>query len=91
MNSKFASKFASSEAAGERYFRLYYKRVTQADMDTLFNLLEAMHSLNDRLKKETDRDFFDIEEFYASTRSASAWMAKAAGAITSSLSGCGAR
>lgn len=59
------SRLTNAEAAGERYFRLYYKHVTQADVDTLFNLLEGMHSLNDRLEKQTRRDFHDLEDFLA--------------------------
>jgi len=37
----------------ERFFRLYNKFCNQQDADSLFNLLNAIHSLNDRLNKST--------------------------------------
>jgi hypothetical protein len=52
------TRLTTAEAAGERYFRLYCKHVTQPDVDTLFNLLEGMHSLNDRLGKQTGGKVF---------------------------------
>lgn len=55
----------TAQASGERYFRLYRKHAVAPDMDTLFNFLNAMHSLNDRLRKATGRSFLDIEEFVA--------------------------
>lgn len=33
------------------------------DLDTLHNLLNALHSLNDRLDKAVGRDLHEIEEF----------------------------
>ena len=55
----------SCQAAGERFFRLYHKHCVEPDKDTLFNLLESIHSLNDRLRKATDVHFFDCNEFVA--------------------------
>ncbi|WP_258598673.1 hypothetical protein [Mesorhizobium sp. AR07] len=52
-------------AASERFFRLYYTHCISPDRDTLFSLLEAGHSLNDRLKVSADLDFFDVPEFTA--------------------------
>ncbi|MCP4117277.1 MAG: hypothetical protein GY737_18145 [Desulfobacteraceae bacterium] len=55
----------SSTAACERFFRLYYKHYVEPDMDTLFNLLNSIHSLNDRLEKTIEVNFYEIEEFIA--------------------------
>jgi hypothetical protein len=52
-------------AASERFFRLYHTHCISPDRDTLFSLLEAGHSLNDRLKVGADLDFFDVQEFTA--------------------------
>ncbi len=52
-------------AASERFFRLYHTHCVSPDRDTLFSLLEAGHSLNDRLKVGADVDFFDVQEFAA--------------------------
>ena len=57
-DSMFAIRFA-----GERFFRLYHKHCVSPDEDTLFNLLEAIHSLNDKLQKATSDNFFDCHEF----------------------------
>ncbi|MBJ6802771.1 hypothetical protein [Geomonas propionica] len=54
-----------SFVAGERFFRLYHKHCVQPDQDTLFGLLEAAHSLNDRLNKRTGSNFFECNEFVA--------------------------
>jgi hypothetical protein len=35
------------------------------DLDTLFNLLNAIHSLNDKLHKEFKSDFYALKEFIA--------------------------
>jgi hypothetical protein len=51
--------------AAERFFRLYLAHCTAATQDTLFSLLEAGHSLNDRLKTGANLDFFDLPEFTA--------------------------
>lgn len=53
-----------SEAA-ERVFRLYHRHCVAENNDTLFNLLNAAHSLNDRLRLSMDIDFFGIDEFIA--------------------------
>ncbi|RUX51498.1 hypothetical protein EOA33_06100 [Mesorhizobium sp. M4A.F.Ca.ET.050.02.1.1] len=52
-------------AASERFFRLYHTHCVSPNRDTLFSLLEAGHSLNDRLKVGADLDFFDVQEFAA--------------------------
>lgn len=59
------SSLKSTEAAAERFFRQYYKHCTAPDSDTLFNFLNAAHSLNDKLSKSHNKGFFDIEEFTA--------------------------
>lgn len=51
--------------AAERFFRLYHAHCVSPDRDTLFSLLEAGHSLNDRLRVSAKLDFFDIPEFSA--------------------------
>lgn len=53
------------KSAGERFFRLYYKHCVTPDLDTLFNLLNAIHSLNDKLRKATGESFFEYDEFLA--------------------------
>ena len=52
-------------AASERFLRLYHAHCVSPGRDTLFSLLEAGHSLNDRLKVGVDLDFFDVQEFTA--------------------------
>lgn len=54
---------SSSKAAGERYFRLYSRHCLEPNQDTLFALLNAVHSLNDRLSKEVMADFYSCHEF----------------------------
>lgn len=56
---------SASVGAAERFFRLYEKHCVSPDQDTLFNLLNSAHSLNDKLKKEHSEDFFSVEEFVA--------------------------
>jgi hypothetical protein len=51
--------------ASERVFRLYHSHCISPDLDTLFNLLNAIHSLNDKLDKAKKFNFFDWEEFIA--------------------------
>jgi hypothetical protein len=51
--------------AAERFFRLYRAHCTAPSRDTLFSLLEAGHSLNDRMKTGANLDFFDFPEFTA--------------------------
>ncbi|WP_244396063.1 hypothetical protein [Afipia carboxidovorans] len=51
--------------AAERFFRLYHAHCTAPSQDTLFSLLEAGHSLNDRMKRGTNLNFFDFPEFTA--------------------------
>lgn len=50
-------------APSERYFRMYHKFNTEPDLDTLFNLLNAMHSLNDILNNRLNDNFFQDDEF----------------------------
>jgi hypothetical protein len=49
--------------AGERFFRLYHRHCVSPDDDTLFSLLTAIHSLNDKLQKATSDNFFECHEF----------------------------
>jgi hypothetical protein len=44
-------------------FRHYHAHCVSPDRDTLFSLLEAGHSLNDRLRTGADLDFFGVPEF----------------------------
>ncbi len=53
----------SCQAAAERFFRLYHRCCVEHDQDTLFNLLNSIHSLNDRLQKATSERFYDCNEF----------------------------
>ncbi len=50
-------------SSSERYFRMYHKFNTEPDLDTLFNLLNAMHSLNDILNNRLSENFFQDDEF----------------------------
>lgn len=54
----------ASEGAG-RQFRAYEQQCDGPSHDTLFSVLAAMHSLNDRLAKTVGRDFHDFQEFVA--------------------------
>lgn len=51
--------------AAERFFRLYYTHCASPSQDTLFSLLEAGHSLNDRMNRGANLNFFDFSEFTA--------------------------
>ncbi|MGF1704239.1 hypothetical protein L4D09_28590, partial [Photobacterium makurazakiensis] len=42
-----------------------YKYTVEPDLDTLFNLLNSIHSLNDRLETSQNANFYDSEEFIA--------------------------
>jgi hypothetical protein len=57
--------FPNATAASERFFRLYVSHCTQPNEDTLFSLLEACHSLSDRLRNDVEIDFHDIPEYVA--------------------------
>jgi hypothetical protein len=46
-------------AAAERYFRAYHRHCTRPDEDSLFDLLNALHSLNDKLSKSFVADNLD--------------------------------
>jgi hypothetical protein len=63
MDSK--TDLANVSAGSERFFRLYHAHCVSPDRDILFSLLEAGHSLNDRLRTGADLDFFDVPEFTA--------------------------
>jgi hypothetical protein len=58
-----STAYHSSKTAAERYFRLYHCHCVEPDQDTLFSLLNAAHSLNDRLSKELKVDFYSCNEF----------------------------
>ncbi|MBG6311019.1 hypothetical protein I5J34_07295 [Pseudomonas aeruginosa] len=55
----------ATKAAAERFFRAYHTHCVSPDVDSLFNLLNAAHSLNDKMRKESSLDFFDVDEFIA--------------------------
>lgn len=55
----------SAQTAAGRLFRVYERHCQNPGPDTLFEILTAIHSLNDRLKKATGRDLHEIEEFIA--------------------------
>lgn len=55
---------SAGDAAG-RLFRVYERHCRTPGLDTLFELLNAMHSLNDRLKATTQRDLHAVQEFVA--------------------------
>ncbi|MBJ7263086.1 MAG: hypothetical protein JHC61_04825 [Burkholderiaceae bacterium] len=52
-------------SAADRFFRTYEAHCVAPDVDTLFNLLNALHSLNDKFKRACNSDFFDLKEFVA--------------------------
>ena len=62
--SRAAQQASASEAAG-RLFRAYERHCLTPGVDTLFETLNAMHSLNDRLRSAVDQDFHQIDEFVA--------------------------
>lgn len=55
----------ATQSAAERFFRAYHTHCTAPDVDSLFNLLNASHSLNDKMRKEYSSDFFALKEFVA--------------------------
>ncbi len=55
----------SGASAAERFFRTYEVHCVAPNQDSLFNLLNSAHSLNDRLRKEFKADFFSVKEFAA--------------------------
>lgn len=59
------SDIAIAASAADRYFRCYEAHCIKPDVDTLFNLLNALHSLNDKLRKHCETDFFSVNEFVA--------------------------
>ena len=46
----------------ERLFRLYYKHNQEPDLDTLYNLLNSIHSLNDIFSRTLKDNFFENAE-----------------------------
>lgn len=56
---------SGSTAAIDRVFRAYNQYCTQWNEDSLFGLLNALHSLDDRLKDAHGRVFFAIKEYVA--------------------------
>src|SRR5690554_3023901 len=57
------SEQTSIAGAGDRFFRAYMAHCVRPDSDTLFALLNAIHSLNDRVRKADSGDFFSFKEF----------------------------
>lgn len=55
----------NASATAERLMRAFYRHCQAPDLDTLFGILEASHSANDRVKKAVGTDFLDIPEFLA--------------------------
>lgn len=51
------------QSATDRVFRAYYNHCQSSDEDTLFNLLNALHSFNDKLKFERNEDLFGSVSF----------------------------
>jgi hypothetical protein len=51
------------QAAARRFFKFYRAHCDAHDLDTLFILLNAAHSLNDRLKKDVGENFYHLDEF----------------------------
>lgn len=53
------------QTAAARFFRYYEAHCLTPNSDTLFNFLNALHSLNDRMKKTAKENFFGSDEFVA--------------------------
>lgn len=53
----------TAAAAADRFFRAYYRHSMAPDEDTLFDLLNALHSLNDKLGKFAEIDLHDSAFF----------------------------
>lgn len=60
-----ANSMITAASAADRFFRCYEAHCIRPDNDTLFNLLNALHSLNDKFRKHCDTDFFSVNEFVA--------------------------
>ncbi|MBR0554422.1 hypothetical protein J5J10_01925 [Ciceribacter sp. L1K23] len=56
---------ANVSAASARLFRAYFSHCTAPDLDTLFQLLGSIHSLNDRVTKGLHFNFLNVPEFLA--------------------------
>ena len=55
----------SLTAAIDRFFRLYFSHSVAPDQDTLLNLLNGLHGLNDKLQKDVGRNLFASSNFIA--------------------------
>jgi hypothetical protein len=53
------------DAAADRFFRAYHAHSTMPSEDTLFNLLNALHSFNDKFNRATDHNLFGSSNFRA--------------------------
>ena len=51
--------------ATDRFFRSYAQHCIAPDHDTLFNMLSALHSLNDKFGKSKMRNLFGSRNFTA--------------------------
>lgn len=52
-------------AAADSFFRTYAAQCVSPDEDTLFNFLNALYSLNDRMRKECSADLLESQNFVA--------------------------
>jgi hypothetical protein len=59
------TKDQEAVTAAGRLFRYYQRHCLLPSLDTLSETLNALHSLNDRLKKSTGHDLHNIQEFLA--------------------------
>jgi hypothetical protein len=53
----------TAAAAADRFYRAYYRHSTVPDQDTLFDLLNALHSLNDKLGKSVGTNLHGSASF----------------------------
>lgn len=56
---------ANVAAAAERFFRLYENHCLAPNRDTLFNFMEASHSLSDRMEVGIGQNLLDVAHFSA--------------------------
>ncbi|MCK1683796.1 hypothetical protein IVA87_31490 [Bradyrhizobium sp. 147] len=59
------SSLQTIDAAADRFFRAYARHCVEPDEDSLFNLLDALHSFNDKLRKAGKGSLFGSSNFMA--------------------------